>query len=259
MMRGAGPLPMSEALKKALRRCESVRLSSLLPDDAMAESTHAGRLRAESVAWVEGEIGFHLPLEVLALIAIDHPVASIVTGLRGLSSVLDATEDDASPEGVDDIDGAEGRDWRCVARVYCEPLSELVNGAHGGPDRALCVEPGSKETPLPVLVLEDDRARELTTLPQLILDTISEELDRLGAKSLRAEQLAQLERWIAPVPELIDDSVRPTPLDLRRATHAQFGSGMVVGVAGSGPEARITVEFDDVGRKVVLARFLQGL
>ncbi len=42
-----------------------------------------------------------------------------------------------------------------------------------------------------------------------------------------------------------------------RVRHSQFGVGVVVQVDGSGPNAKLTVRFDSVGPKRVVARFLQ--
>ncbi len=42
----------------------------------------------------------------------------------------------------------------------------------------------------------------------------------------------------------------------RRVTHGQFGSGVVLEVDGMGPNAKLTVRFDSVGLKRVIARFL---
>ncbi|MBI3180720.1 MAG: UvrD-helicase domain-containing protein [Myxococcales bacterium] len=44
-----------------------------------------------------------------------------------------------------------------------------------------------------------------------------------------------------------------------RVRHSQFGMGVVVQVDGRGPNAKLTVEFESVGPKRVLARFLEPL
>jgi DNA helicase-2/ATP-dependent DNA helicase PcrA len=41
-----------------------------------------------------------------------------------------------------------------------------------------------------------------------------------------------------------------------RVSHSQFGRGVVVSVNGRGSNAKLTVRFDDVGEKTVIARFL---
>jgi DNA helicase-2/ATP-dependent DNA helicase PcrA len=40
-----------------------------------------------------------------------------------------------------------------------------------------------------------------------------------------------------------------------RVVHATFGSGRVEEVSGFGPDVRVTVEFEGVGRKKLLARY----
>ncbi|HLL55094.1 MAG TPA: UvrD-helicase domain-containing protein [Myxococcaceae bacterium] len=44
-----------------------------------------------------------------------------------------------------------------------------------------------------------------------------------------------------------------------RVTHGQFGEGVIVDCDGSGPNAKVTVRFGNVGLKRVIARFLQPL
>ena len=40
-----------------------------------------------------------------------------------------------------------------------------------------------------------------------------------------------------------------------RVVHGTFGSGAVVEVTGFGRDLKVTVDFDDVGRKKLLARY----
>ena len=42
-------------------------------------------------------------------------------------------------------------------------------------------------------------------------------------------------------------------------THATFGEGRVVRSEGRGKQRKLTVEFPEVGRKVIVARFVQPL
>ena len=42
-----------------------------------------------------------------------------------------------------------------------------------------------------------------------------------------------------------------------RVSHSQFGRGQVLEVAGKGPNAKLTIKFDNFGVKTVIARFLQ--
>jgi hypothetical protein len=43
-----------------------------------------------------------------------------------------------------------------------------------------------------------------------------------------------------------------------QVSHQTLGAGRVVGVAGSGRDQKVTVDFGGVGCKVVFARFLHG-
>jgi DNA helicase-2/ATP-dependent DNA helicase PcrA len=45
----------------------------------------------------------------------------------------------------------------------------------------------------------------------------------------------------------------------RKVVHSQFGRGVILDVNGKGPTAKLTVRFDSVGVKLVIARFLQPL
>ena len=42
-----------------------------------------------------------------------------------------------------------------------------------------------------------------------------------------------------------------------RVSHTQFGRGQVIEVVGKGPNAKLTIRFDNFGVKTVIARFLQ--
>jgi DNA helicase-2/ATP-dependent DNA helicase PcrA len=42
-----------------------------------------------------------------------------------------------------------------------------------------------------------------------------------------------------------------------RVAHSQFGRGQVIDVVGKGPNAKLTIRFDNFGVKTVIARFLQ--
>ena len=39
--------------------------------------------------------------------------------------------------------------------------------------------------------------------------------------------------------------------------HAQFGKGVILAAVGQGPNAKLTIRFETVGTKTVIARFLQ--
>ena len=42
-----------------------------------------------------------------------------------------------------------------------------------------------------------------------------------------------------------------------RVHHTQFGNGVIMSSVGQGPNAKLTVRFETVGTKTVIARFLQ--
>src|SRR5262245_35865828 len=124
-MRVAGPIAYSASLADALRLCEAVRRSGLLKAAELPPAGN-GELRVESIEWVERELGATLPDEVLALAAINHPVAAVASGVRGLDGIYNVTE--KTPE----IDPEEfPGSWIIFSTVYSEPFSELLEGAHG--------------------------------------------------------------------------------------------------------------------------------
>jgi hypothetical protein len=51
------------------------------------------------------------------------------------------------------------------------------------------------------------------------------------------------------------DQDAPRLVKGERVVHATFGSGKVVEVSGFGPDVRVTVEFEAVGRKKMVARY----
>jgi DNA helicase-2/ATP-dependent DNA helicase PcrA len=51
------------------------------------------------------------------------------------------------------------------------------------------------------------------------------------------------------------DQDTPRLVKGERVSHATFGSGRVVEVSGFGPDVRVTVEFEGVGRKKLVARY----
>ncbi len=240
-------LPVSKELLAALRLCEGVASSDLLPDEEIAVSESAGRLGAEGVAYVERELGHALPDELLSLLAIGHPVAAIVTGIRDLSSILDAAENEIDTSELDD-----DRTWLPVSMVYNEPLSEIVDGAHGGPYLTLCVPPGSREVPLPVLVLGGESPL-IAPLGKVISDIIRDELSRLEPDV----PIRPLASYTPPEPCIVEDRPARAAAPARRVRHKKFGEGVVIDSEGDGPDARLTVDFVGIGRKKLVARFVE--
>jgi DNA helicase-2/ATP-dependent DNA helicase PcrA len=42
-----------------------------------------------------------------------------------------------------------------------------------------------------------------------------------------------------------------------RVAHATFGSGTIMEISGFGPDTKVTVDFDGVGRKKLVIRYAQ--
>jgi len=63
------------------------------------------------------------------------------------------------------------------------------------------------------------------------------------------------ETYFDPEPDYPVDQDRPRYVKGERVVHQTFGSGAVVEVTGFGSDLKVTVDFDDVGRKKLLVRY----
>ena len=249
--RTAGPLPVSPSLVEALAVCD--KAIPVLPADALADYAKPAPLRAESVEWIERTLDARLPDEILALIAMGHPVAAIATGITGLDAILDAAEEEVEPY--------EGKQWLRVSHVYSEPFMEILDGSHGGPYRSLCVQPGgSSEAGVDVLLLQDDHPVQIDKLGRLLCDIVSEELLKVDAETTGKRRRARAPRFKIGKPRIIDDRGSQAAAGARqRVRHSKFGEGVVIERDKSGSEERLVVEFAEVGVKKLLARFVEQL
>jgi len=79
-------------------------------------------------------------------------------------------------------------------------------------------------------------------------------------RSRRAWQSDRTQREEAPYdyePDLEDSMNQDTPRFVKgeRVVHPTFGSGSVVEISGFGRDLKVTVDFDDAGRKKLLLRY----
>lgn len=248
--RRPGPIPYGERLADALRLCEAIRTEGLLGAAPLPERG-SGALRLESVEWLERELDSSLPDELLAVLALRDPIVAVATGLSGLDAVLDVAE-----KVVELDDEAFAGTWIAVSRVSAEPFTELLGSAHGTSQLELCVrkdaDPGGEAE---LLVLEDDRPRQLLPLGELIGDVLRSELRHHDAW----QSALATERELAsfrPSAELVEDRParhEPSP----RVHHQKFGAGRVVESDGGGPDAKLTVRFADGTTRRLLARYVE--
>lgn len=253
----SGPLPISDALRRALGLCEAVRAAGVLPSDRSWVPRQKPSLGIQEVERVEAEIGAQIPGEVLALVAIRDPIVELAVGLEGLESILDASEGSIEVTGGG-VEGAAGK-WTGLCVAYSEPLAELFEGAHGGPYRGLAYRAGGDigASPLEVLVLEDDAPVAISTLGEVIFETLSAGVRGQDLWSRVEAERARVEP--GGIEAILVDNRASRVSAARRVRHKTFGAGTVVAMRGGGPEARATVEFDTAGEKLVLARFLEDL
>ncbi len=244
MARSPASLPVSEELVEALQLCDAVLRTQVVPDSELPEVSGRvdARLSAEAVDQAESELGVSLPGELLALIAVSHPIAGVVTGIVGLEAVLDAMEEPA----------VEG--WLPVSKIYHEPLTEAVQGAHDGPYRTLYVRPGdAMEVPIALLVMEEGVADEETTLGTFISETIGHDFEQLDDPP----PLGRGSDYKVPTPELCteEDMAPPSVAMTRRVRHTKFGEGTVTATDGD----KLTISFDDGATKVLKESFVSEL
>ena len=244
MARSPGSLPLSDELIEALQLCESVLRTEVVPDAALEEAAASADalLRADLVDDAEAELGVSLPGELLALIAVGHPIAGVATGIVGLEAVLDATHETA----------VEG--WLPVSKVYHEPLAFAVQGGLEGPYRTLYVRHGdTAEVPVPLLVMEEGVADAETTLGTYIAETIRHDYELLEDPP----PLEPAGDYEVPSPELCTeaDLAPPSATRIRRVHHKKFGEGTVTTADGD----KLTIAFDDSTTKVLKESFVTDL
>jgi hypothetical protein len=244
MARSPGSLPLGDELIEALQLCEAVLRTEVVPDSALQEAAAQfdALLRADLVDDAESELGVSLPGELLALIAVSHPIAGLVTGIVGLEAVLDATAEPA----------VEG--WLPVSKVYHEPIIEAVQGAPGGPYRTLYVRPGfTLDVPIPLLVLEEGVPDAETTLGAYISETLRHDYELLDD----LPPLGPAGDYEVPSPELCtaEDLAPPSAARVRRVHHRKFGDGTVTATEGD----KLTITFDDGTTKVLKESFVSDL
>jgi hypothetical protein len=233
----AGPLHPSPSMLGLLRLRRALGAS-------FGEAT----LDLGTIHSIETELAAALPDDVLVLLATRDADLLCATGLS-LDTLLDAQE--LWGEGVPETHVA-------IARVNSEPFEQRRLGVHydmGGYEVLAVARPGDRSSPN-VLV---DGSTEMTLCA--------------FAQGKMAPAFRDNGRWLealalaARMP-LEDESFRPrlvgtlpaAPIRVERlVSHAKFGTGRVIDERMDGGETKLVIEFDGVGRKVLLARFVSDL
>jgi hypothetical protein len=255
-------LTASANLARALRACRALAEHALAARDderwsilveelkwGFEPRVTAPRIDLHELDGIERQLGFALPDDVLILAALDEPLATVVTGIRDLGSVLDkALEEDAAPP-------PNGCAW--ISSVYHEPFAEIWEGAHGGSYLDLAIEKHADPTlDSVVLVAEDGRIGEnvrRVPLHRFILESFAQQLPAKDA-AIASEAAKDTARELGPMPLLV--RAPPAAVAERWVTHTKFGRGRVLDASGTGPDAKLRLRFDDGSERVLLARFV---
>lgn len=241
------PLVASDSMLRALTECAGTHIKGL-----RGSRKKSPTLSLVALERLENEIGARLHDDVLVLLALQDPVATLLTGIGDVNSIADAADEHAAPEG-----------WVCIAIVYSDPVGEVVADAHGAAYLYLAVprEPPDDE-PARVIVgwdgldsapVEDDEAGELLGdfIKEMLFDARGGEWgDEVSGAAGGCEPLQ-------PQPALVRGrSLRRDGNTNTRVTHPKFGEGEVIKRTGEGDDEKVVVRFADKER-TLLARFVQ--
>jgi hypothetical protein len=233
---------------------EVFRLCRALGQRPIAEST----LELSVVRRIESELGVTLHDDVLALLAARSPVLTTATGISS-DRILDFAEDwsGAFPDG-----------FVAVALVAEEPfVARDTRGELGGALRAVAVERApNPDEPARILLAErkrarpsDDAAEETSTLAAFAHANIStwfRHRDGWFEALAREKDLVLDDPTFRPA--IVGSVEAAPPRSERFVTHAKFGRGKVVETRVEGGETKLVIDFDSVGQKVLLERFVQA-
>jgi DNA helicase-2/ATP-dependent DNA helicase PcrA len=88
-----------------------------------------------------------------------------------------------------------------------------------------------------------------------LLKLSTERVERFGGGS-RGRSFPE-DDYVQDVPEPSFDQNAPRYVKGERVAHPNFGSGTIKEVSGFGPDTRVTIDFDSVGRKKLVIRYAQ--
>jgi hypothetical protein len=246
-MRGAardpGEVTASDSLLKALRLCDAVAGSGLIPRIKRRKSKPA--LRASAIQQIESEIGAELCDDVLTLVAIQDPIASLVTGIKSLASVAEAA--------ADYFDAPDG--WVRIGVAYHDPFGELLRGERGGPYVSLCVPKKNGGKPRLVALVDGEEEADETTFGAFVEARIREALSgERDAPAIFGKEKG-LPLALDPAPRILAGRASRAP-GQELVKHARFGEGEVVKRLGEGEAAKLVIRFAD-GERTLMARFVE--
>jgi hypothetical protein len=229
----AGPLHPSRALLELLRLGR-----------ALGHRYDVATLDVGVVNAIESELGATLPDDALILMAIGQRDLTCATGLR-IDMILDVAE--ICENKVDD-------DYVAIAQVDPEPFAARDEGAHGLPLQTISIARDGQADSTKIVV---DGAEE--TLADFARNNLMVWLRRKEndewLQTLSREKTLPLEdESFKPA---LTGSVATKPAKPERTVaHPKFGRGKVVEEKTDAGDLKLVIDFENAGRKTLLAKFV---
>jgi len=246
---------MSPSLRKALAVCRAMREEG--GDEEMVEGatpTRDQRLDLATVVEVEDALGTALPNDVLALCALG--ISALDAGLGFRLDDMPACAQEASEQGRSP-DG-----WVTIGTSEPSPFAATGTETDGSSSHELCIRRGAPAEAEPtILVIGDGDLSAARKVPLGAL--VREQLARQYGERPEWQSVLETAGGYGSAdpdigPEIVGDpQPDEAPRGPRRVRHAKFGLGTVVREDPDGKELKLEIEFDGVGRKLLLARFVE--
>lgn len=235
-----GLLEPSSSLRDVLRLCRALGEG---PDQ------YTPALDVAAVHAIEEELGVPLPDDVLVLLACRSEILACATGLA-LDAILDCAEDRS--KGVPETHVA-------IGYVHQEPFAERAEDAHCSAYEVLAIPRKGGRKAAEIVVVRDGAEVKRTTLGTFAREKIAAWYGRDARRWLGALQteptLPLIDEHFRPqlVGELPPPAVKPE----RFVKHPKFGRGKVVDAVTEHGETKLTIDFEDTGRKTLLEKFVE--
>ncbi len=229
----AGPLHPSRELLELLRLGR-----------ALGHHYGEATLDVGVVHTLESELGATLPDDVLILMALRHRDLTCATGLK-IDAILDIAE--LCENKAED-------NYVAIAQIDPEPFAARDEGAHGFP-------------PLTIWIARDGEASSSTIRVDGFDETIAAFARNNFMVWLRQKEN---DEWLQTLSRektlpLEDDSFKPALTGSltvkaakpeRKVAHPKFGTGLVVEEKADAGDLKLVIDFENAGRKTLLAKFV---
>ncbi|MEO7111326.1 MAG: hypothetical protein ABI183_12880 [Polyangiaceae bacterium] len=227
----AGPLHPSRELLELLRL-----------QRALGKTFGEATLDVSVVHAIETELGATLPDDALIIMALRDRDLSCATGLK-VDSILDIAEDceDDAPD-----------DHVAIAQLDHEPFAARDEGVHGGALQVMSIaRPGDAAS------------------PKIMVDGFEDTIAGFARDKITV-WLRHNDNWLQVLSHekdlpLEDESFKPALTGLvvtkpakpeRKVAHPKFGRGLVVEEKSDAGDLKLVIDFENAGRKTLLAKFV---